>query len=425
MQLSIAYESDIINVDISETLTVADFKAYLTAETEVEPAHQVILKDGKPIANDTQTLKEAGLVDHDMIQLTSKAAVSRPAPPVPSAGGVGSIPDDVVERERQNILNNPQLLQSLRSQNPAMEQVINDPTLFRQMMEQAVAMQGQAGGYQNTEEYQRLMENPDDPESQKRIMEMIQQEAIDENYNLAWEVTPELFTTISMLYVDMKIKGHPVQAFVDSGAQMTIISPRLAQEVGIDRLIDRRVQGEARGVGSSKIEGRIHSVPITLGDSEIELPCSFTVIDAGVDLLFGLDMLRRHRGIIDLAQDKLILGDGSVQARFLRENEIKSDLFAGKRDMGQAVGSSTGHATASQATGATPAAAAASAAAARASAPSQTQAPARAPPSNALSPEEEKGVEFLIGLGFSRPEAIQALRACNGNVDMAASMLFG
>ena len=64
-------------------------------------------------------------------------------------------------------------------------------------------------------------------------------------------------------------------------------------------LLDTRFAGMAVGVGSFKILGRVH-----LGNMLIEdaaggpghtIQCSFTVLeDNKVDLLFGLDNLKRH-----------------------------------------------------------------------------------------------------------------------------------
>lgn len=45
-----------------------------------------------------------------------------------------------------------------------------------------------------------------------------------ENYELALEELPEAFTSIHMLYIDTLVNGVPVKAFVDSGAQSTIMN---------------------------------------------------------------------------------------------------------------------------------------------------------------------------------------------------------
>ena len=65
-------------------------------------------------------------------------------------------------------------------------------------------------------------------------------------------------------------------------------------------LLDKRYQGTAVGVGSSKILGRIHIADMHIEDEKPGGPghsiqCSYTVLeDNKVDLLFGLDNLKRH-----------------------------------------------------------------------------------------------------------------------------------
>ena len=42
------------------------------------------------------------------------------------------------------------------------------------------------------------------------------------------EYTPEVFGHITMLYINASINKVPIQAFIDSGAQMTVMSQSLA-----------------------------------------------------------------------------------------------------------------------------------------------------------------------------------------------------
>lgn len=101
-----------------------------------------------------------------------------------------------------------------------------------------------------------------------------------------------------MLYISTTVNGHPIQAFVDSGAQSTIISKDCAQKCNIMHLLDTRFEGMAVGVGSSRILGRVHLADLVVLGAEGKkhvLQCSFTVLeDNKVDLLFGLDNLKRH-----------------------------------------------------------------------------------------------------------------------------------
>lgn len=112
-----------------------------------------------------------------------------------------------------------------------------------------------------------------------------------------------------MLYVDVHVNKNHIQAFVDSGAQATIISQDCARKVGIFNLLDERFAGMAVGVGSSRILGRIHLADLEIGG--VILQCSFTVLeDNKVDLLFGLDNLKRHQCCIDLVDNKLHIKAG-------------------------------------------------------------------------------------------------------------------
>ena len=70
------------------------------------------------------------------------------------------------------------------------------------------------------------------PEYQKLLEERIHQNNIDKNYEFANEYIPETFGHINMLYINITINKVPIQALVDTGAQMTIISQSLAEKCG-------------------------------------------------------------------------------------------------------------------------------------------------------------------------------------------------
>ncbi|VDQ17587.1 unnamed protein product [Trichobilharzia regenti] len=85
------------------------------------------------------------------------------------------------------------------------------------------------------------------------------QKNIDMQMESALEYYPETFGQVSMLFINCKIKDQVIKAFVDSGAQSTIMSENCARRCNLDSLIDKRWAGLAYGVGTQTIIGRVHN----------------------------------------------------------------------------------------------------------------------------------------------------------------------
>lgn len=235
-----------------------------------------------------------------------------------------------------------------------------------------------------------------DAEYQKNLEEYIRKKNIAENLAAALEYNPEAFGSVVMLYISAKVNNVDVTAFVDSGAQHTIISKQCAERCRILHLIDSRFGGVAKGVGTARFLGRIHLSMLSIGDQYF--PVSFLVIeDLTFDVLFGLDMLRRHRAVIDLEHNCLKMGEAVTY--FLAEKDIPESFRLSRGDMGTELGESSSGQVGS-------------------SVPSHFLGPNRS-----AQPFSEDTIQRLVKLGFGRDEVVAALSVCNGNEEQAASLL--
>lgn len=323
-----------------------------------------------------------------------------------------------------SLLANPMLMAQIRAQQPELAQAAqSDPRRFAELLHQIQQVERQDQQLERQRQIAALNDDPFDIEAQRKIEEMIQQEQILENLNNAMEYHPESFARVTMLYIDVEVNGHKVKAFVDSGAQATIMSPQCAEQCGIMRLVDKRYAGTAVGVGTANILGRVHSAQIKVGS--LFLQCSLTVMEgggagrAGPDMLFGLDMLKRHQACIDLSSNVLRIADHAVP--FLGEHELPASAReealgttktapgpdgARINDKGAVVEPPNKFSGQGQ----------------RLGGPGAPDAGTQNEASSANTIDEAK-VSQLQAMGFERAECIQALDATGGDLEMAAGLL--
>jgi len=428
-------EPDLLSLEIFPDMSLGTLRESIQAETHIPKAAQHLYHNGRLITDDTKSMQQLQIGDGEMLAMhvrdMSVTTAGGNAPAGQAASGrrrqaAGSGQQDDPEMIRLRILGDPGLRAQAQSQMPELISALEDPQRFAQVLQESAERERNAR-LARRREIDQLNNDMFDIEAQRRIEEMIRQERVMENLQDAVEYSPEVFGRVHLLYIDVEVNGHNVKALVDSGAQATIMSPSCAEACGIMRLVDTRFAGMARGVGTANILGRVHYAQIKIGT--LFLPCSFTVMEGkSVELLLGLDMLKRHQATLDLARDRLIIQGTEVS--FLGEADIPKDLEQAYQQEPTVPG--PGGTTIGQRTGAVsgPDGPAANPFAAPTTTPTATPQAAPAPASvptaaqSATPSFPDTHVQQLMDLGVSREQAINALQATGGNVEYAAVLLF-
>jgi DNA damage-inducible protein 1 len=398
MQITVASTGDLMfSLDVSDDIELENFKALCEAESGIA-IHQISLSlNGQDLTDDKKPLSAYGVRDGDVLAIRSAS----PPSAIPDFSGVrlpgGSQrqPEDDPAVIRNMILANPEQLSHLRQKNPALADAAVEG------LEQfAKALQEQRSKSDEMR-IRMLMANPFDTEAQRLIAEEIKRQNIEANMETAMEYHPESYGQVTMLYISCKVNGHPVKAFVDSGAQSTIMSHACAERCNIVRLIDNRWAGIAKGVGTQRITGRIHLCQVQI--EQDFLASSFTILqEQPMDMLLGLDMLKRHQCSIDLKRNVLLIGTTGTETRFLNENEIPDALNLKAEDAADDIAHAIDQSLRQNPT---------------------TSSSSSGGGGASKSDPSEAAIQEIVKSGFSRSQAIQELKNFNGDVQKALAAL--
>jgi DNA damage-inducible protein 1 len=420
-------------VTLADPATWDALKEAITKEFNIPAGEQYLSYAGMTL--DLNVPLTGQLADGATIQLKRKKFFLSDVPP-------NATPDQLLQLcdQHENLL--PQIL----SADPDLGQVLTskDVAKVRMLMMQRM-MKHHKSIFEKERERNEIFANPDTAENQKKIEEMLRHQEIDEMHNIAMEENPESFAQVCMLYVPLEVNNVPLKAFVDSGAQMTIMSEACAERCNVLRLMDTRYAGMASGVGTAKILGRIHMVQMKLGNSYF--PVSATILEnSSMDMLFGLDTLKRYRCQIDLASNTLRMMDGQSgveEVPFLSEGEIpqKKEEGEGQGMLGGGLppppalkaaagaGSSSSGSGSGEKEGGSSHSSSSSSSSGGGSGSGGGDVPTNLPDVEASSgatssPNPVAALASLVEMGFPEAAARQALDACGGNAEEAAALLF-
>jgi len=337
----IPHDDRLFVLDVSEDTKLIFFKKLCEFETGIPSQQTQLTHNGQLLLDDFKTMKTLGVQNEDVVIIQNLADSTAEIDDTSSnnilphldlsrtpttSDRLNSSSDAVGQQQIENaeylknlFLSNPDQLALLKQNNPRLADALSSGKIedFANIMAEQMEIRNR-----RDEQRIKMMEsNSFDSETQQLIEEEIRKKNIETNMEAALEYNPENFGRVTMLYINCKVNGHSVKAFIDSGAQITMMSSACANECNIMRLVDSRWTGIAKGVGEQKIIGRIHMVQLSIENDF--LTTSFSVLEnQPMCIILGLDVLKRHQCCIDLKNNILKIGTTGTETPFLPDNEI-------------------------------------------------------------------------------------------------------
>jgi DNA damage-inducible protein 1 len=204
VESNVRVEEDLLSLDVGPDMTLGDVKAVIQSDTNLPPEALHFFYNGQQLRDDSKTLEQLGIGAGENLFMAVRdprvVAQRRAAPQGNRAqrqllGEIASAstrhrrgPDP--ETLRLNIIGDPRVRAAVRQQNPELADAADDPQRFRDVMSSIQRREDEETARREAE-MAMLNADPFNPDNQRKIEEMIRQEAVMENLQNAMEHTPE------------------------------------------------------------------------------------------------------------------------------------------------------------------------------------------------------------------------------------------
>ena len=195
----------------------------------------------------------------------------------------------------------------------------DDPATIQELMEQIIEQNKSNSSGNTTDNANNTDKTAETDLEEKYISDPVMNEdlvAID--YARAMEDTPEFFVQIDMIYISCSINDNYITAFIDTGAQVSIMNLETAVKCGLYERINTKHKGTVIGVGSQESVGYVYHVEIILG--QYVVPCNFMILRHGPNIIIGLNFMKTHKISLDMGSNLLKIGNQEIP--FLDQKDV-------------------------------------------------------------------------------------------------------
>ncbi|KAF2164317.1 hypothetical protein M409DRAFT_67861 [Zasmidium cellare ATCC 36951] len=312
-------DQELLTLDLPPGLSIADLKAFVTAETNFPQATQQFYLNNQVISGDNKTLEEAGIKDGDMLamlmrqpqqQQNNMGSQRRQPQQQQQQQQRGPTSPQEIETTRLSILGNPGAMAQVRSNKPALAEAINDSERFREVWLEMLREDADREN-ERMEQMRLLNEDPFNIEAQAKIEEMIRQQSVQENLQFAYEHSPE--ATIDLKQNKLIFGDDNEVSFLGEAdipkymeeAEPTIAGPN-GTEIGAQSGTVKPAGSSSAAASSSGTNGSFQGQGQTLGAGKAPAGSSTPAASAGaapaasrhpkeaIDQLIGLGFNRQQ-----------------------------------------------------------------------------------------------------------------------------------